>query len=129
MRAIDTNIIVRLLTADDPQQATAARQIMLAGDFFVGVTVLLETEWVLRAGYGFAGAQIAAALRGLAGLPGVSVEAPEHVATALDWLESGIDFADALHLVRAGDCTEFITFDRKFAKRAQAVSGLRVTTP
>jgi len=74
-------------------------------------------------------AQIASALRGLAGLPGISVEEPEHLAMALDWLEGGMDFADALHLVRSSQCSEFITFDRKFTKRAQALTGMRVTVP
>ena len=50
MRAIDTNIVVRLLTADDAEQAKAARGLVEAGDIFLGVTVLLEAEWVLRAG-------------------------------------------------------------------------------
>ena len=51
MRAVDTNILVRFLTADDPKQARTARRVMEAGDVFIGVTVILETEWVLRAGY------------------------------------------------------------------------------
>jgi predicted nucleic-acid-binding protein len=86
VRAIDTNIVVRLLTADDAEQAKAARGLVEAGDIFLGVTVLLEAEWVLRAGYGFAAAQIVAALRGMAGLPGMNVEEPLQLATALDWL-------------------------------------------
>ncbi|MDR3435304.1 type II toxin-antitoxin system VapC family toxin [Telmatospirillum sp.] len=129
MRAIDTNIVVRLLTADDPEQAIAAKRIIEAGDIFVGVTVLLEVEWVLRAGYGFGTTQIASALRGLAGLPGMSVEEPTLLATALEWLEGGMDFADALHLARSGHCTAFVTFDRKFAKRAQALTATPVIIP
>jgi predicted nucleic-acid-binding protein len=86
VRAIDTNIVVRLLTADDAEQAKAARGLVEAGDIFLGVTVLLEAEWVLRAGYGFAAAQIVAAMRGMAGLPGMNVEEPLQLATALDWL-------------------------------------------
>jgi len=53
VRAIDTNIVVRLLTADEPEQAAAAKRIIEHGDVFLGATVLLEAEWVLRAGYGF----------------------------------------------------------------------------
>ena len=80
MRGIDTNIIVRLLTGDDEKQAKAARSVVEGSEIFLGVTVLLEAEWVLRAGYGFAPDQIARALRGLAGLPGVLVEEPAHIA-------------------------------------------------
>ena len=41
---------------------------------FISRTVLLESEWVLRSVYGFAGKEVAAALRAFAGLPRVSVE-------------------------------------------------------
>ena len=92
MRAIDTNVIVRFLTADDEAQAAVARRTIEAGDVFVATTVLLETEWVLRSGYGFSSEAIEAALRGLAGLPGVNVEDPPVLAAALDGLAAGMDF-------------------------------------
>ncbi len=129
MRAIDTNIVVRLLTADDAEQAQAARRVVGAGDIFLGVTILLESEWVLRAGYGFQPSEIVAALRGLAGLPGVTVEEPAQMAIALDWLESGMDFADALHLARSSHCRDFVTFDQKLAKRAKTLKTIPVVAP
>lgn len=125
MHGIDTNVVVRLLTADDAGQAQAARQAVEGGSIFLGVTVLLEAEWVLRAGYDFAPAQIAGAFRGLAGLPNMTLEEPSQVAVALEWMEGGMDFADALHLARSGDCEIFLTFDRKFARQAEK---LGVTT-
>lgn len=129
MRAIDTNIIVRLLTADEPVQAEAARQIIEGGDIFVGVTVLLEAEWVLRAAYGFGTNEIAAALRGFAGLVGVTLEDSAAVALALEWMAKGMDFADALHLARAAHCSAFVTFDRKLASRAKDAAHLPVVIP
>ncbi|GFZ91288.1 MULTISPECIES: type II toxin-antitoxin system VapC family toxin [Sphingobium] len=129
MRGIDTNIVVRLLTADDEKQAKAARSIVDGNEIFLGVTVLLEAEWVLRAGYGFAPDEIARVLRGLAGLPGMLVEEPARIALALDWMEQGMDFADALHLARSAQCTEFLTFDRKFAKRAAKLDAIPVVVP
>lgn len=129
MRGIDTNIVVRLLTADDADQAKAARRAIEGNEIFLGITVLLEAEWVLRAGYGFEPAQIAGALRNLAGLPGMSVEEPVLLALALDWMESGMDFAGALHLARSAHCKEFLTFDRKFAKRAEALNAIPVVIP
>ena len=122
MRAIDTNVVVRLLIDDDRRQASAAHELIAKHEVFVPVTVVLETEWVMRSGYAFAPAQIAAGLRRLGGLPSVNVEDPGEVAQALDWLEQGMDFADALHLARATRCDAFVTFDRKFAKRAKALS-------
>ena len=83
MRAVDTDVVVRYLTGDDPGQAARARAAIDAGEVFVGTTVLLESEWVLRDVYGFSPAEVAAALRAFAGLPGVSVENPDLIAEAL----------------------------------------------
>jgi predicted nucleic-acid-binding protein len=51
MIALDTNVIVRVVTRDDPQQVPAALAVMQSGDLWVSKTVLLETEWVLRYSY------------------------------------------------------------------------------
>jgi predicted nucleic-acid-binding protein len=128
VRAVDTNVLVRFLTADDPKQARAARRVIEAGDVFIGTTVILETEWVLRAGYGFAPAVIAAGLRGLGGLAGVSIEEPAEIAQALEWMIAGMDFADALHLARSNHCSAFVTFDKKLATRCKDKSPITVET-
>lgn len=122
MRAIDTNVIVRFLTADEPRQAKAARAVIEGGDVFIATTVILETEWVLRAGYNLSALDIAMAIRGLGGLAGVTLEEPTEVALAIDWMREGMDFADALHLARSAHCRAFVTFDRKLAKRAKGLS-------
>ena len=129
VRAIDTNVVVRFLVADDKRQAKAARAAVAAGDIFIARTVLLESEWVLRSGYDFAPAQVASALRGLAGLPGVTVEEPAVLAQALDWMDDGMDFADALHLAKAEGCTAFLSFDRKLTKAAAGRSAVKVEAP
>ncbi|MGE5501803.1 MAG: type II toxin-antitoxin system VapC family toxin [Ignavibacteriales bacterium] len=129
MRAIDTNIVVRFLTNDDKRQAHAARTAIEGGDIFIATTVLLESEWVLRSAYGFDPAQIAAAFRGLAGLPSVSVEDPVLLAQALDRLTEGMDFADALHLAKAEHCDVFLSFDRKLATAAKGRAPIPVEVP
>lgn len=129
VRAIDTNVVVRFLTNDDKSQARAARLAIEAGDIFIPTTVLLEVEWVLRGAYGFAGADIVAAMRGLVGLPGVAVENPASLAQALDWMNQGMDFADALHLSSAADCTAFLTFDRRLARSATKLPPFAVQAP
>ncbi len=128
MRAVDTNILVRFLTADDLKQAQAARRVIEAGDIFIGTTVILETEWVLRAGYGFAPTEIAAALRGLGGLAGVSIEEPAEIAQALDAMIAGLDFADALHLARSSHCSAFVTFDKKIVRRSKGKMAITIET-
>ena len=128
MRAIDTNIVVRYLTGDQPEQAARARTAIDSGHVFVSTTVLLESDWVLRSVYGFSGEEVATALRAFAGLPSVSVDSPTLIAEALDRAEDGMDFADALHLGAASHCETMLTFDRRFIEMAKDTS-IRVTEP
>jgi predicted nucleic-acid-binding protein len=121
VRAIDTNVLVRFLVGDDPEQAARARAIVEGGEVYVATTVLLETEWVLRSAYGYQGARICTAFEAFAGLPGVTIEDPDLLGLAIGLARKGLDFADALHLGRAQECEAFVTFDRKLVK---AVKGL-----
>ena len=68
MQALDTNVIVRFLTGDDPKQAARARALIGHAPVFVARAVLLEVEWVLRGVYERPAAQIIPALRAVAGL-------------------------------------------------------------
>lgn len=129
LRAIDTNVVVRFLTGDDSRQSEAARAALEAGDIFVPITVVLESEWVLRSAYGYSSPSIAIGLRNLAGLPGVTVESPSRLAQALEWLIEGMDFADALHLAQADGCDAFLSFDRKLANLARNRSSVPVVAP
>lgn len=129
MLAIDTNIIVRYLTGDHPRQSAAARALIDGKDVFVCITVLLETEWVLRSVYGFPADRITKAFIAFGGLPRVTFENPELAAKALGWMEAGMDFADALHLAAAGGCEAFLSFDQSFTKAANSLAGIRVQMP
>ena len=129
MLAIDTNLVVRYLTGDHPGQSAKARALIDGTDVFVGTTVLLEAEWVLRSVYGHAPVPLAKALRGFAGLPRVTVENPGRAAQALDWMEAGMDFADALHLANAAGCEAFVSFDQGFARAANRLGTIKVRAP
>jgi len=129
MLAVDTNVVVRYLTGDDPEQFAQAVDIVEGNDIFVSLTVLLETEWVLRSVYRFVPVQIARVLRAFAGLPLVTVEKAHSVSLALQWTERGLDFADALHLAQAQNFGAFITFDRDLVQRAAGLSPLPVRLP
>ena len=118
MIAIDTNVLVRLLVADDPAQALRARKLVERNDVVVAATVLLEAEWVLRSAYRFDRAQIEAAFRRFLGLPRVAPDSPSVVAQALDAYRAGLDFADALHLASTPDADAFFTFDRRLVRVA-----------
>ncbi len=129
MLAIDTDVVVSYLTGDHPIQSTRARDLLEREDIFVPATVLLESEWVLRSVYDFAPVRIAAALRAFCGLPRVAVESPGQTARALDLMQAGMDFADALHLTRAATCEAFISFDRRLAAAARRAGELTVRVP
>jgi predicted nucleic-acid-binding protein len=127
--AVDTNIIVRYLTADHPEQFAKASALIRGEDVYVCTTVLLETEWVLRRGYRFSRDQIIAALTALAGLPRVTLDDPTLAAKALEWLRRGMDFANALHLAKTEGCEAFVSFDQRFAAVANALSEVKVRAP
>jgi predicted nucleic-acid-binding protein len=116
--AVDTNIIVRLLTGDDPSQMALAREIFTAAEVFIPETVLLETEWVLRYAYDLSPATIQKGLLRLFGLPNVVLRDARALSQALEGYRSGMDFADALHLATCSHCSEFFTFDKKFVRAA-----------
>ena len=98
MHAVDTNVLVRLLTGDDVEQTKRAVALFKKETIFIPKTVLLETEWVLRRLYRLERIIVMSALRKLSGLANVEIEQPLIVTQALQWCEGGVDFADALHL-------------------------------
>ena len=71
MIAVDTNVVIRLLTGDDQDQATRARELFETETIWLPKTVILEAEWVLRRLYGLAKGRVAEALTALAALPNV----------------------------------------------------------
>lgn len=129
MLAIDTNIIVRLLTNDDQDQAARAKNLIAAEVVFVATTVLLETEWVLRGAYRLVKSDVLAALRAFAGISSVRLEDPVRVEAALTLAAAGMDFADALHLAGAEGCEAFVTFDRRLINSAAGAASITVREP
>lgn len=129
MIAVDTNIIVRLLTQDDAEQYQKARQLFASNDIFIADSVILECEWVLRFAYQFDSEQINIALTRLFGLPNVHLTHPALLAQALAWHLQGLDFADAFHLSFSQHCKTFYSFDKKMIKTAKAIDGCKVVLP
>ena len=119
MIALDTNVIVRVVTNDDPVQAQAALTRIRGEELFLAKTVALETAWVLRYTYRLSREEIAAIFRRLLGLHGLEVEQRSIVVQALSWVSTGMDFADALHLASSGEASVFLTFDRQLASSAR----------
>ena len=128
MISVDTNVLVRFITNDEPRQAKRARALIEDHDILVTTTVLLESEWVLRAGYGFTGDAIVKAFRNVLGLPRIHIDAADKIEKALDWCASGLDFADALHTAFSSSAEKFATFDDKLVRRAKKIPELSIQT-
>ncbi|MDP2827236.1 MAG: type II toxin-antitoxin system VapC family toxin [Sulfuricellaceae bacterium] len=126
MLAVDTNLLVRIVANDDPEQVKRATRLFEAEQIFIPKTVWLETEWVLRYAYKLDSGVIARTLRAVAGLPNVMLENPVELALALGWFERGLDFADALHLASSQRAGRFATFDVKFAKQAEVLTEIEI---
>jgi predicted nucleic-acid-binding protein len=117
--AVDTNVIVRLLTNDEPEQVRRAAAVVEANAIVVSKTVLLETEWVLRAAYQLDRSAVNQSLRSFLSLAQVEVEDTVAVWWALEACSNGMDFADALHLAASLQTDRFATFDQALSKKAQ----------
>jgi predicted nucleic-acid-binding protein len=129
MTAVDTNVVVRLLTEDDPTQTAAARSLFAAGPIWIAKTVLLETDWELRTKYGFDKSAIREAFTKLLGLENVHTEDKPSMVAALALTIHGVELADAMHLSSRPPGAVFVSFDQSLVRRAKRageneVSGL-----
>lgn len=126
-QVLDTNVLVRLLTADDEHQFERSKQLFAntTEPFLVLESVLMETAWVLRSAYGFESSDIADALSALINLPEVRTEKPDRLHRALEFIRDGMDVGDAFHVAAVPDGARFITFDRRLVAYA-AETGTKI---
>lgn len=127
MIAVDTNVVIRFLVDDQPAEGKRARRVFEAHRVLVPESVLLESEWVLRAVYGFSRKEISRAFRALLQVPTVVVDDRALVMQVIDWFDEGFDFADALHYARSTEL-EFKTFDRRFLNKGKK-HRMKITEP
>src|ERR1051325_8708490 len=105
MRSIDTNILVRVLTRDNPEQAAAADEFVRDGAW-VSLLVLAETIWVLGSKpYRQDSRRLASSIEMLIEHRDFTLESPDAVASALALFRSGasISFSDCL-ILELGEC-------------------------
>ena len=121
MIGLDTNILVRYLTQDDPVQSRKATEIIegrlsVTEPGFVSVVTMAELVWVLDRAYSLTAQRIAAAIERMLQVDVLVIENEQEVFTAMVALKQSLGtFADALIgelSVRAG-CTHILTFDKK----------------
>jgi len=119
MRAIDTNVLVRLITADDPGQTVRAEEFVQKGAW-VPHLVLAEATWVLGSVYEKTPGEIAAAVEMLLNHENLTVQDSEVVWAALDKfrIKPAVGFSDylVLEISRKGGHLPLGTFDRALAK-------------
>jgi predicted nucleic-acid-binding protein len=120
MIGLDTNVIVRYLTQDDPEQSRRAteifeQQLTAERPGFVCVVTMVETVWVLDRAYGLTTQEIAAALERMLQTDVLLIENEQEVFTAMIALkEKRGTFADALiaELGAKAGCKHTLTFDQ-----------------
>ena len=119
MRAVDTNVLIRLVARDDDKQTAAAEQFVAAGAW-VSHLVLAEAVWVLDAVYGLSAAQIARAVEMLLDHAHLSVQDANAVEAALVHFRrrAAPEFSDCLvlEIARKAGNLPLGTFDRALGK-------------
>lgn len=130
MIGLDTNVLVRLITRDDEQQAALARSTLGTNAkevAFVNRATVLELVWVLESAYSYEATIIADAIDVLLDLETITVEDASVVRRATRLYRAGADFADALVTESnlAQTCRSTLTFDRRAAKTAPGMQLLR----
>ncbi len=112
---LDTNVLVRLATQDDPAQAALSLRVLQKASLIaVPTPALCEMVWVLLRGYRYTPAQVAHALRTLLQVRQVVCHTPA-VLVGLAQLDRGGDFADGV-IAAEGELlggTEFVSFDQQ----------------
>jgi predicted nucleic-acid-binding protein len=121
LASIDTNVLVRLLVADDTAQLGEIFDLISrtnrTGDFlFVPITVVLELEWVLRSRYEFSKPEIVSAYIARLGREELEFQHEAAIEFAIyHSRQSNADFADCLHLSLSelANHLPLLTFDRR----------------
>ena len=128
MIAVDTNVIVRLITGDDPTQVARALELAAEQAFYVSFGVMIESEWVLRSRYGYDRATIATAFAGLIDLVDLRFEDDAGARWAIDRYRLGGELADYCHVAAAHRIGHFASFERRLAQRAGSESPCTIET-
>jgi len=119
MRAVDTNVLVRLITRDDEDQYLEAKEFVQAGAW-VSHVVLVETTWVLMSAYELRPDQIATALEMLLNHEQIHIQDPDVVSAALEQYTAKpkLGFSDCmvLEIARKAGHLPLGTFDRRLSR-------------
>ncbi len=119
MRAVDTNVVVRVITRDNPHQAAVADLFGEEGAW-ISVLALAESIWVLDTNYGFSAEELADAVEMLLHHRDFVLQDSDVVGAALDLfrLRPSLGFSDCLmlSLARKAGHLPLGTFDRNLGR-------------
>ncbi len=119
MRAVDTNVLVRLATRDDPKQVAAAEAFVSMGAW-VSQLVLVEAVWVLTSVYDLGPREITSAVEMFLNHENLAVQDPDAVAAAVEHYRKKppLGFSDCLVLevARKAGHLPLGTFDHNLSK-------------
>jgi predicted nucleic-acid-binding protein len=119
VRAVDTNVLVRVIARDEPDQVAAA-DAFVAGGAWVSLLVLMEAAWVLRSAYDRSPAQVAAGIELLLDHEAIVVQDADLVGRALVAFRKHprVGFSDCLIVEQARRTAHLPlgTFDRVLAR-------------
>jgi len=119
MRAVDTNLLIRLITDDDEAQARTAEGFIASGAWISHI-ILAEATWVLASAFDLSRAKIAEAVDMLLNHNALAIQDSEVVVAALAHFReyAGVEFSDclALETARRAGHLPFGTFDRRFSR-------------
>ena len=132
MIGLDTNVLVRYLTQDDPKQAALATRLIdeeltIAEPGFISLVVLVEMCWVLKRLYSVSGDELLAAAEDLLSMPRFQLDRRDVVAAAVQFMRDGqgakAGFVDTLiaQLAAAQGCSRTVTFDKAAVRSAGMV--------
>jgi len=122
---LDTNVIVRYLVQDEPDQSSTASAVIDAltaeDPGFLSLVTLVELYWVLRRAYRISTARCVELIEGLLNARELRIDQESVVRAALAARLGGVDFADAViaELGRVAGCDHTVTFDRRAAESNQ----------
>jgi predicted nucleic-acid-binding protein len=125
VKGIGTNVLVRYLVQDDPEQAAKAARFIanecsMDDPCLVNRVVLCELVWVLESAYGYPRARVTVVLERILRTAQLTVEDSREAWAALSEYRNGADFADSL--IAIGNlhqgCEHTVTFDRKATRHS-----------
>ncbi len=122
MIGLDTNVVVRYLVQDEPDQSATASMVIDAltekDPGFLSLVTVVELYWVLRRAYKLSTARCAELVEGLLDARELRVGQDSIVRAALTASHGGLDFPDAViaELGRVAGCEHTVTFDQRAAQ-------------